>query len=378
MRTAEALKKATGHLYPDAEVAILDTFRYTSPFLEKIVLGTYMEMLKMSPTIYGYLYRQAERGRPLSGRGKTEFNRILTILAAPKLEEYIKNFQPEVIVCTHPFPLGILSHMKKKGTFKGPVFATITDFTVHSFWVFPEVDCYIIGAEALMPQCKEFGIESECMCPTGIPIDPAFNTQYGKYELRKQLGLEPALPVILVMGGGLGMGPLETAVKMLGESQCCCQLIVVAGTNKVLEEKLRGMAPTLNNTVKVFGFVRNIHQLMAASDLMVGKAGGLTCAEAMAARLPLLIIDPLPGQEERNTEFMTAMGTGVRIGENDDLAAVVQDCLEVKRLEKMSIAAAALGKPDAAYKAVKAMAKAVSLTKPIYGKHFCSTSEDPS
>lgn len=359
MRTAEALKKAVGRLYPEAETAILDTFRYASPLLEKVVLGTYMEILKISPVIYGYLYRQSERGRPLSGRGKMEFSRILNLLAAPRLEEFIKNFKPEIIVCTHPFPLGILSCLKKKGAFRGPVFAAITDFTVHSFWVFPEVDRYFIGSEALIPECKEYGIEPERICPTGIPIDPAFNDRYDKCRLKEQLGLDPALPAALIVGGGLGMGPLATAVKTLSSNQHECQLIVVTGTNKVLREKLEKIAPELSCKVKIFGFVDNIHQLMAASDLMVGKAGGLTCAEAMAMGLPLFIVDPLPGQEERNTKFITAMGAGVKV-EEKELAGVVRACLkEPGRLEKMARTAAALGKPNAAHDAVKIMAEAV-------------------
>lgn len=365
MRTAEALKKAVGSLYPEAEVSVLDTFRYASPFLEKVVLGTYMEILKMTPVIYGYLYRQAERGQPLSSRGKIEFNRILNILAAPRLVEYIKDFKPEMIVCTHPFPLGIVSCMKKKGTFYGPILATITDFTIHSFWIFPEVDYYLVGSEALTSQCEKFGVESGRVRATGIPIDPAFNAHYVKKQLRKQLGIDPTLPTILIMGGGLGMGPLASAVKTLGSAQGNCQLIVVAGTNNDLREKLTRIAHDLACEAKVFGFVDNIHQLMAASDLMVGKAGGLTCAEAAAIGLPLLIVDPLPGQEERNTEFMTAIGAGIRV-EEKDLADVVQAYLtEPGRLDKMAQAAVALGKPNAAFDAVNIMTEAVNDVKAI-------------
>ncbi len=359
MRTAEAVKKSALSLNPGAEVVILDTFRYASPLLEKLVLGTYMEMLKMSPVLYGYLYRQAELGQPLSGRGKTEFNRILNILAAPRLVKYINDFKPEIIVCTHPFPLGIAAYLKKRGTFKGPVFAVITDYTIHSFWIFPEVDYYIVGSEKLLDQCLGYGIAPEQVCPTGIPINPDFGIRCDKNSLKEQMGLEPELPTILLMGGGLGMGPLASSLKALGGSKDCYQLICVAGSNKTLREELNKVAQSLSCRVKVYGFVENIHQLMAASDFMIGKAGGLTCAEAMAQGLPIFIIDPLPGQEERNTEFMTAAGAGVRI-EEKKLAGLVKSYLAVPhRIEKMAEAAAALGKPDAARDAVEFMAKAV-------------------
>ncbi|OPY62680.1 MAG: Processive diacylglycerol beta-glucosyltransferase [Pelotomaculum sp. PtaU1.Bin065] len=360
MRSAEAIKKAANNLYPETEVSILDTFRYASPFLEKVVLGTYMEILKMSPVVYGYLYRQAEKGQPLSGRGKLEFNRILNLLVAPKLVKYIKDFQPEVIVCTHPFPVGIMSHMKKKGMFTGPVLAAITDFTIHSFWIFPGVDYYLIGDEQLQPECAAFGIKPENVRATGIPIDPAFERKYNKKELREKLGLNPELPSILVAGGGLGMGNLESAMKTLGESFDDCQLMVVAGTNDLLKERLVKLAPDMSCAVKIYGYVNNIHELMAAADLLIGKPGGLSCAEAMAMGLPVFIIDPLPGQEERNAQFLAGAGAGLRVDERNLAGQVKSYLQDAGRLEIMTRSAITLGKPRAASDAVSIMEEAVA------------------
>lgn len=360
VRAAEAIKSAAACFSPQTEVVILDTFRYASPFLEKVVLGTYLEMLKMSPGLYGFLYRQAEKGQPLSGRGKLEFNRILNLLASSRLVEYIKMYQPEVIVCTHPFPVGIMSYMKKKRIFTGPVFAAITDFTIHAYWIFPEVDYYLVGAAPLVPECAEFGIQPEKVRATGIPIDPAFGRRYDKQELRGKLGLQPGVPTILVMGGGLGMGRLEAAVRLLGEAGAPYQLLVVTGANTVLKDKLLKMAPALSCPVKVYGYVNNTHELMAAADLMVGKPGGLSCAEAMAAGLPVFIIDPLPGQEERNAQFFAASGAGIRVTEHDLVSQVVSCLHGDGRLEAMRRAAAALGRPGAASDAVRLMAEAVA------------------
>ncbi|TEB16575.1 Processive diacylglycerol beta-glucosyltransferase [Pelotomaculum sp. FP] len=359
MRTAEAIKKACGSLAPEAEVVILDTFRYANPLLEKVVLGTYMEMLKMTPVLYGYLYRRSEWGQPLSGRGKEEFNRILSLLSAPRLMAYIRDFEPQIIVCTHPFPLGIISYMKKRGKFNGLAVATITDFTIHSFWIFPHVDTYIVGSEALIPQCEQYGIEKKRIRATGIPIDPAFSKPYDKYRLRLELNLDPDLTTILLVGGGLGMGPLLSAVKSLGSGNNRLQLIVVSGANKVLYERLARTIPSLPCAIRLYGFVDNIHQLMAASDLMVGKAGGLTCAEALSLGLPMFIVDPLPGQEERNTEFICSMQAGVKV-EEKDLAAVITNYLHKQSdIASMASAALGLGKPGAAYDVVDYMSHVV-------------------
>ncbi|MDD4168711.1 MAG: glycosyltransferase [Desulfotomaculaceae bacterium] len=365
MRTAEALQKAADCLYPEITVEILDTFRYASPLVEKVVLGTYIEILKMSPAVYGFLYRQAEHGQPLSGRGKLEFNRILNMLAAPRLVKYIQAYKPEVIVCTHPFPLGIISYMKKKGLFTGLVFAPITDFTIHSFWVFPEVDYYLVGAEQLLEQCEEFGVSRDKVRFTGIPIDPAFGFPGNEKELRGKLGFKPDLPLILITGGGLGMGGLEAAVKALSASAVNCQLMVVTGTNTLLQEKLEKLSSSLSCSIKIYGYINNIHQLMAAADLMVGKAGGLSCAEAMAVGLPIFVVDPLPGQEERNAEFLAATGAGVRVKEQDLVAQVLAYLADSDRLLAMARSAVALGRPRAACDAMNIIAKALTNSKEV-------------
>ena len=219
------------------------------------------------------------------------------------------------------------------------------------------MDTYIVGSEDLIPQCLAFGIEPERVHATGIPIHTDFFVKHDKKQLREQLGLDPDLPVILLMGGGLGMGPLDTLLEILGS--CSYQLICVAGANAALQEKLEKLAQGISCRVKIYGFVDNIHQLMAASDLMVGKAGGLACAEAMALGLPMFIVDPLPGQEERNTEFMTAAGAGVRVNASN-LASAIKECFEEPaRIEKMARAAAAHGRPNAAYDAIALMAQAM-------------------
>jgi len=359
MRAAEAIKKAAGYLHAGAEVDILDTFRYASPFLEKIILGTYMEILKMSPVIYGYIYKKAEFGQPLSGRGKDEFNKVLDRITSPRLEEYIKIKRPEAIICTHPFPLGVICRIKRRGAYRGPVLAAITDYTVHSFWIFKETDFYLVADEELVSQCWNFGISPERVYPTGIPIDPDFNGNYDKEKIRAELGLEPSLSTILIIGGGLGMGPLESAVKEISGSRSDCQLIVVTGTNAVLQEKLSRLVPGLACKAKVCGFVNDIHRLMAASDIMMGKSGGLTCAEAMAAGLPVLIVDPLPGQEERNAEFISAKGAGMRVTERALAASIESLLAEPEKIRKMAEKARSIGKPKAALDAVRIMAGAV-------------------
>lgn len=354
LQAAQAVKKAFELERPQVEVAILDTFRYINPFLDKVMFGTYIEMLKFTPVVYGYLYQLAEKGQPLSETGKEEFNRLLNRLAAPKLVRFLKDFRPQAVVCTHPFPAGILDCLKREGHFSLPVAATITDFTVHSFWIFPGVDLFTVAAEDLQPAFIAYGIDPQKVHPVGIPISPCFSAPPERPAVHKKLGLDPALPTALVVGGGLGMGPLADIVRALGNTERPLQLIVVTGNNNSLRAKLEKMAPGLKNPVRVLGFVNNVPELMGASDFLVGKAGGLTCAEALAAGLPIFVVDPLPGQEVRNADFLCGKGAAFRL---DGVRELVQQTEEIlgspEKLRAMAEKAKRLGKPFAARDAAR-------------------------
>ncbi|CCO09433.1 MGDG synthase family glycosyltransferase [Desulforamulus hydrothermalis] len=360
MRAAAAIKEEIRQRNPAAEVTVLDTFRYASPLIEKVVLGTYMEIIKMSPVIYGYLYRQAEKEKPLSGFAKQEFNRVLNRLAAPKLISFIEQMQPQAVVCTHPFPLGILSHLRTKGKCNMPIIAAITDFTVHPFWLFREVDCYLVAAPQLIKSFIDYGIDAAKVKATGIPIDPRFAVPKDRNLLRQQWGLAAHLPAILIMGGGLGMGPLAEVVKELAAVRLPCQLVVVCGRNETLRSKLLKAAPGLPTKVHVWGYLNNIHDLMAACDLMIGKAGGLTSSEAMASNLPMLITDPIPGQEERNAEFLESVGAARLVRGYHDLVRQVQNYLNHPAVQRAMIeAAGSIGCPRSAAAAADAIEELV-------------------
>ncbi|MBO8137055.1 MAG: glycosyltransferase [Desulfotomaculum sp.] len=357
-RAAQAVERQFKELYPNARVEIVDTFRYASPLVEKMVRGAYLEIIKISPMLYGYLYYRAEKDQPLSRAAKLEFNRITNKLTAPKLISLINSFQPQVVLCTHPFPLGILSTLKLEGKLDIPVMAAVTDFTVHPFWIYPGVDYYCIAAEELKPAFIKHGVSTEKVVVTGIPIDPEFNRIENKDQLKKKLKLKKDVPAILVMGGGLGMGPLEDVVKVLGRKHC--QLLVVCGRNNALKKKIEETAEEMQGSVYVYGFVRNIHEIMGASDLMVTKAGGLSCSEAVALGLPLFITKPIPGQEERNTEFLVSQGAAVAVKNHKQLLEKISTYLqEPVYIRNMSKAARKIGRANSAKNVVELMRQAV-------------------
>jgi len=361
LQAALAMKKAFHETRPDLQVTVVDTFRYVNPFLDKVLFGTYIEMLKITPVVYGYLYHLVEKGQPFSAAGKEEFNRLLNRLAAPKLIRLLNDFRPQVIVCTHPFPVGILDGLKRQGWFTSPVAATLTDFTVHPFWIFSGVDLFTVAAPELRAPFGEYGIGLDRVHAVGIPINTCFAGSVERGAVQSRLGLNPSLPAALIIGGGLGMGPLAEIVKALGNSSEKLQMIVVTGNNNSLKTKLERMLPGLRNPVQVLGFVDNIYELMTASDFLVGKAGGLTCAEALARGLPIFIVDPLPGQEVRNAEFLTGQGVALQVDSVRELVRKVEECLRrPEQLQKMADRARRLGKPLAARDTVRLIETLVS------------------
>ncbi len=365
MRAAAALRSAFQEDDPECRVSILDTFKYTTPLLEKLILGTYMEMLRHTPALYGYLFSRSERGRFLSGYVKTEFNRLLSRFSAARLLKYINEHSPEAVICTHAFPLGVLSAIRRQGQYGCFTVGAITDFIIHPFWVFPEVDLYLVGAGKLAEDLVDCGIAAERVQAAGIPIDPVFTAPVDRKAVLSGLGLEPGLTTILVMGGGLGMGPLHESVQTLGSLDLPCQIIVVTGHNVQLKERIEQMAPGLANPVRVLGYVNNVNELMASSDIMVSKAGGLSCAEALAAGIPLLIMDPLPGQEQRNTQFLSSAGAAVAVNGVRDLVEKVTRCLnQPALLKEMSLAASRMGRPDSARAAVRLIKNRLERCRP--------------
>ena len=360
MRAAEALKAAARAAEPQGAVEILDTFRYASPFLDRTLFGAYLQMLKHNPASFALLYNASEPNNQLAGWGKKTFDRLLNLFTAPKLGRYIQEFQPDAIYCTHPFPAGIATQLRTEGYFRGPVVVTITDYSLHYFWLAPNVDYYLVGAEAMLSQGEAYNLPPGKMRATGIPIDAAFAEKYDRRALRAGFDLAPEQPVALLTGGGLGLGGLETAVRAISETVPGCQQLVIAGANEELRTRLEGLAAELSGTIRVHGFVHNMPHFMAAADLMVGKPGGLTCAEALARSLPLLMVDPLPGQEERNANFVAENGAGFKVSQQE-LPQKLKECLEDEAaLTAMTKAAAALGKPNAARDAINLITEEVA------------------
>jgi len=341
---AQAVRSALEASVPDCACEVADSYRYASEYFHRVASNGYIGMVKVLPQLYGLIYDQAERATKVSA-----FKKWLHRYTALNLRQYVAELEPDVVVCTHAFPCGVMAEYKREFHDAPAVVGIVTDFVVHPFWIHRNIDAYAVATPAMRQALVSRGVRQERITVTGIPIDPRFGQHADKRIVRAKLGLEPDRTTLLVMGGGVGIGPLESAIQGIDNLAHRVQTVVVVGKNPSLERRVADVARTLSHPVTVVGFVCNVFEYMQAADVLVSKPGGLTSSEALAAQLPLLMLRPLPGQEERNTRYLEEAGTGIRVQTARELVAALDRLLaDSAELDAMRVRARALARPDAA------------------------------
>ncbi len=321
-RTAHTIKKYFRRHYPGIEVETIDWLKYVNPMVDRVVIGSYMGTLKASPIIYEKLYDLSEKEEGISDISRT-LNRPLALI----MERLVRKSDPKIVVCTHPFPLEVISHLKRKKSMSCRVISLLTDFAPHNFWIRDGVDYYIIPHEDLIHEMIYKGVERERIYPFGIPIDEKFLEDYPVNDIRRDLGLEDRT-TLLLMGGSLGMGEVKKVFSRLMNSSLDIQVIAVCGKNRKLKEELETLTAGSSKPALILGYTSRVPRLMAVSDLLITKPGGLTISEAMAMKLPIAIISPIPGQEERNAQYLMNSGMAVRFRSRDYIEGMLRQLLD--------------------------------------------------
>lgn len=344
-----AIEKALRILQPKVEILNINAFNYTNPISEKIINRLYMSVIKMTPQIWNYLYDNPKVVQKLEKLKKSihKFN-------SPKLKNLFDEFRPDVVVCTQAFPCGMVADYKETYRSSLPLVAVLTDYTPHSFWIYDAVDYYISPTEDISLRLAKKGVALEKIKPLGIPFDPKFNEQVDKNKIYRKFKLAPYLSTILIMGGGQGLGPIKTIVKSLEKVKRELQEIVVTGTNKSLYNSLKEKVKKFKKKILLFGYVNNINELMAISNIIITKPGGVTTAEVLTKKIPMVIVKPIPGQEENNTEYLTEKGAAIKISRPKQINLIVEDLLVNKdKLKAISLAIDSISKPNASMEIAK-------------------------
>ena len=356
VRAAEAVKAAVAQLRPDIACEHIDVMDLVPKLFRKVYADSYIKVVERNPALWGFLYYSSDQQKPDSTltRLRVAMDRLNTRDLVKRLEE----LKPDWVVCTHFLPAEILSRMIAKGTFTRPVWVVVTDFDVHSLWVHPHLTGYCAAAEEIVWRMRDRGLSDTRLEVTGIPIMPAFSKPLDRTVCAAEYGLDPAKPTFLMMSGGCGVGAIDQLAERLLGIDSDFQLIALAGKNAELLERLKELAKRFPRKLFPQGFTRTIERLMASSDMAISKPGGLTTSECLAMGLPMLVISPIPGQEERNADYLLENGAGLKAHDAAGLEFRVRKILEhPERLLTLRAAAKSLGRPDAARRVAELVLK---------------------
>jgi processive 1,2-diacylglycerol beta-glucosyltransferase len=342
---AQAVGAALRGLDPSIESELVDSYQYAASVFSKVVADGYIGMVKTVPQLYRVIYDRAERAKEAG-----PFRKWLSGFTAANLRELIGGMKPAVVVCTHAFPCGVMAAYKQMYAPELPVVGVVTDFVVHPFWIYRNVDAYAVATPEMRATLIARGVRDDRIVVSGIPVDPRFGQRTAsRAELRARLDLPPDRNVVLMMGGGLGIGPLDVMMHALDELDEPVAGAIIIGKNRRIERRVLDVAERIAYPLRVRSFVDNVYDYMHASDVLVTKPGGLTSSEALAARLPMVLVKPLPGQEERNTRFLVSRKAALRGSGPRGIARAVSEVLSCgPASQRIRASIEALRRPDAA------------------------------
>lgn len=321
---------------------MLDTFEYINPVLADSIDNGYLFLTKYVTDIYGKAYDKLDKRD--ERWGKHSLVEVLSKLVTHKLKDYVTDFNPDVIIGTHSYACLLMTYLREKKIVNCPLLGIVTDFTVHPFWESTDIDYYVTADALLEKQMARKGIPAEKLLPFGIPIKSGFSHKIPKNEARKTLGIEDKT-TLLVMMGSMGFGNIVKDMRSIDDLEEDFQVLCVCGNNEKMKREIEER--TWHKKVIPFGFVDNVDVMMDAADLIVTKPGGLTTSEFLAKNLPAIIMNPIPGQENRNTEFLVNNGAAIMVTDTFPLEEALFELLKSPcRIKLLEESVKYLGKPD--------------------------------
>lgn len=289
-----------------AECVEFDSLDFAGKLTSKGVSKSYTSIVKRSPELFGLIYKA---GVKISRPNKKSIVYRLNTLYSQRLYSILKNEKPDIIVCTHVFGAQTITYLKRKHKLSVVSANVATDYTCVPFNEEIDFDYYFIPHKDLKFEFVSKGVDENKLIPFGLPVDPKFAVHQNKKLAKESLGYNSNLPHVLIMGGSMGAGDIfETTVRLSKELDDV-QFTVICGKNEKLYHKFSHAH--LKSNVKVIKFANNIDKIMDATDILITKPGGLTSTEAMVKRIPLIMINPIPGVESANCNFFKSHNMAV-------------------------------------------------------------------
>lgn len=348
LSAAKSIKDCLENSYTDIQVEMEDCIKYINKFLDKLTTGAYKKMAKDAPKLWGRVYSKSQKGI-ISGISKGT-NKLMS----RKLYKLIKKINPEIIISTHPFSTQMVSYLKKKELLECKLATVLTDFSMHTQWLVGNEygDYFFVSNDKMKEQLIQYGVKKEKIYVTGIPLSKRFKEKYDKEKIYEMFNLDKNKKTILFFGGGeFGLGKEQTVLilKSVIKYAIDYQIVVISGKNEKLKNHFEELVKQENaeDRVTVLGYTNNVPELMSIAYIVVTKPGGLTTSETLASGLPMIIINPIPGQEEENAQFLEEKGAGIWIKRKDNIDEVMSNIFNSKgKIEDLAEGVKKISKKD--------------------------------
>ncbi len=326
LSAAKSIKQYIDENYSENETILIDCMKYINKGLEKVTTGAYNQMAKRVPRLWGKIYNNSQKG--LSAHISNGANKLMAI----KLNKLFIQYNPDIVISTHPFGVQMTTYLKSKKKTNCKLASVMTDFAPHDQWLVGSdyIDYIFVSHNAMKSEIASKGILSSKIYDTGIPISNRFLENFDKCKIKKEFNLDVNKKTILFFAGGeFGLGKnstLKIFQSFINNIKDEYQIITIAGKNEKMKNAFEDLA-TSNPNIKIYGYSNQIPELMSISDLVVTKPGGLTVTESLCSALPIVIINPIPGQEVQNAEFLESKGLAIWIKNADDSKKIVSELL---------------------------------------------------
>ena len=325
LSAAKSVKKYLDDNY-EVETKMIDCIEYVNKVLNRITTGAYKEMAKKAPNLWGNIYMNSQKG--ILGHVSTRANKMMAV----KLKNLIIENTPDLVISTHPFSSQMVSYLRRKGKVECKLVTVLTDFAPHDQWLIGHeyTDAFFVSNNRMGEYLRDYGIEPSKVYVTGIPLSDKFSNRFDKKIICNEFELDETKPVILFFGGGeFGLGKDRTLqiLDALIHNLETYQIIAISGRNSKMNARFKELVEKTNsqNRVKILDYTNKVPELMSISTIVVTKPGGLTTSESLASELPLLVINPIPGQEEENAEYLEAHDVAVWLKKKDDPNKIIQE-----------------------------------------------------
>lgn len=342
-KAANAVAEAIKRKYPVNKINVIDFMSTETACFNSLVKDIYLKMLDHTPSVYEFFYKFTSD----STKGST-IQSVFAHAMKKDMRELIKKYEADMVICTHPFPCAAASYLKQTGEINIPLITVMTDFCVHQFWLYKNIDIYFTANDLLKKEMVNQGLLEERIFVTGIPVGYNFRVDYNRDDLLAKFKLEKDKPVALIMGGGLGLGGVKNALCQLERLKKDIQILVITGANVALWSEMNEYAQHSKHKIFVWGYSHNIQEFMSVATFLISKPGALTISEALTRELPMILHDPIPGPEVDNAKFVSDNGAAIWVRHQDTLDAVVREVLsDATILPKLRNNAKVLKKPYA-------------------------------